>query len=159
LEIPFHIVQAAAEASAYFILNAAPAAQLSDELLAQVDLLVVNETEAEAIGGSLLERVPAAVITLGADGAVILARGADEIRVPAVPVEVIDTTAAGDTFCGVLAATLAAASATGSATGSELTNAVRRATVAASLSVKTAGAIPSVPHGEEIDARSAEVYL
>jgi ribokinase len=155
LEIPFATVRAAAEASSYFILNAAPAAELSDELLAAVDLLVVNETEAEAIGGSLLERVPAAVITLGSKGAVILARGADEVRVPGVPVEVVDTTAAGDTFCGVLAATLAATSTT----GSELTNAVRRANVAASLSVKTAGAIPSVPHGDVIDARYAEVYL
>jgi len=155
LEIPFATVRAAAEASSYFILNAAPAAELSDELLAAVDLLVVNETEAEAIGGSLLDRVPAAVITLGSKGAVILARGADEVRVPGVPVEVVDTTAAGDTFCGVLAATIAATSTT----GSELTNAVRRANVAASLSVKTAGAIPSVPHGDVIDARYAEVYL
>jgi ribokinase len=159
LEIPFGTVQAAAEASRYFILNAAPAAELSDELLGHVDLLVVNETEAEAVAGTklsaLLDRVPAAVVTLGAEGAVILTRGADEVRVPAVRVEVVDTTAAGDTFCGVLAATLAATSTT----ARDLTNAVRRATVAASLSVQTAGAIPSVPHGEAIDARAAEVYL
>jgi ribokinase len=159
LEIPFDTVQAAAAASTYFVLNAAPAAELSDELLAHVDLLVVNETEAEAVGGrelsSLLERVPAAVVTLGAEGAVILSRDAAEIRIPGVSVEVVDTTAAGDTFCGVLAATLAATSTT----GRDLTNAVRRANVAASLSVQTAGAIPSVPHGEVIDARAAEVYL
>jgi ribokinase len=159
LEIPLSTVRAAAEESAYFILNAAPATQLSDELLAHVDLLVVNETEAEAIAGkdftALLTRVPAAVVTLGAEGAVILSRGAADIRIPGVSVEVVDTTAAGDTFCGVLAATLAA----GSTTARDLTNAVRRATVAASLSVQTAGAIPSVPHGEVIDARLAEVYL
>ncbi|MDX6250376.1 MAG: ribokinase [Kribbellaceae bacterium] len=155
LEIPFETVQAAAEASSYFILNAAPAAELPDELLAQVDLLVVNETEAEAIGGSLLDRVPAAVVTLGSEGALILSRDAAEIRIPGVSVEVVDTTAAGDTFCGVLAATLAATSTT----GRDLTNAVRRANVAASLSVQAAGAIPSVPHGEVIDARYAEVYL
>ncbi|GAA3586613.1 ribokinase [Kribbella ginsengisoli] len=159
LEIPLSTVQAAAEESAYFILNAAPATDLSDELLAHVDLLVVNETEAEAIAGKdfndLLTRVPAAVVTLGADGAVILSRDAAEIRIPGVSVEVVDTTAAGDTFCGVLAATLAAESTT----PRDLTNAVRRANVAASLSVQTAGAIPSVPHGEAIDARLAEVYL
>ncbi|MEV6283456.1 ribokinase [Kribbella sp. NPDC051770] len=159
LEIPFGTVQAAAAASRYFILNAAPAAELSDELLGHVDLLVVNETEAEAVAGAklsaLLDRVPAAVVTLGAEGAVILNRSVAEVRVPAVRVEVVDTTAAGDTFCGVLAATLAATSTT----ASDLTNAVRRATVAASLSVQTAGAIPSVPHGEAIDARCAEVYL
>ncbi|TCC44188.1 ribokinase [Kribbella capetownensis] len=163
LEIPFPTVQDAAAASSYFILNAAPAAELPDELLAEVDLLVVNETEAEAIAGAdrsaLLKKVPAAVVTLGAAGAVILTRGDDEIAVPGLPVDVVDTTAAGDTFCGVLAAALSAVSATDAITSSDLTNAVRRATVAASLSVQAAGAIPSVPHGDAIDARYAEVYL
>lgn len=163
LEIPFGTVQAAAEASSYFILNAAPAAELSDELLAHVDLLVVNETEAETVGGTelsaLLKRVPAAVVTLGAEGAVILSREAAEIRIPGVSVEVVDTTAAGDTFCGVLAASLAASAIAGATTARDLTNAVRRANVAASLSVQTAGAIPSVPHGDVIDARLAEVNL
>jgi ribokinase len=160
LEIPLATVQEAAAKSSYFILNAAPAAELPDELLADVDLLVVNETEAEVIGGAdrtaLLKRVPAAVVTLGPAGAVILTRGGGEIVVPGVSVEVVDTTAAGDTFCGVLAATLSAAE---SITPSDLTNAVRRANVAASLSVQAAGAIPSVPHGDAIDARYAEVYL
>jgi len=163
LEIPFSTVGAAAAASSYFILNAAPAAELPDELLAEVDLLVVNETEAEAIAGAdrsaLLKKVPAAVVTLGAAGAVILTRAGDEIAVPGLPVDVVDTTAAGDTFCGVLAATLSAVSATDAITPGDLTNAVRRATVAASLSVQAAGAIPSVPHGDAIDARYAEVYL
>jgi ribokinase len=163
LEIPFATVQAAAAASSYFVLNAAPAAELSDELLAEVDLLVVNETEAETIAGTdrsaLLKKVPAAVVTLGAAGAVILTRGADEVAVPGVPVDVVDTTAAGDTFCGVLAATLAAKSTTDAISATDLTNAVRRATVAASLSVQAAGAITSVPHGDAIDARYAEVYL
>jgi ribokinase len=170
LEIPFPTVRDAAAASTYFILNAAPAAELPDELLAEVDLLVVNETEAEAIAGpdrsALMKKVPAAVVTLGAAGAVILSRelgDAGEIEVPGVTVDVVDTTAAGDTFCGVLAATLvrqlAAGSANDSITTSDLTNAVRRANVAASLSVEVAGAIPSVPHGDAIDARYAEVYL
>jgi ribokinase len=163
LEIPFPTVQEAAATSSYFILNAAPAAELPDELLADVDLLVVNETEAEMIAGAdrtaLLKRVPAAVVTLGSAGAVILTRGRDEIVVPGVAVDVVDTTAAGDTFCGVLAATLSAVSPVDPITPSDLTNAVRRANVAASLSVQAAGAIPSVPHGDAIDARYAEVYL
>jgi ribokinase len=163
LEIPFATVQEAAATSSYFILNAAPAAELSDELLADVDLLVVNETEAEIIAGAdrsaLLKRVPAAVVTLGGAGAVILTRDGAEITVPGVAVDVVDTTAAGDTFCGVLAATLSAVSATDPITPSDLTNAVRRANVAASLSVQAAGAIASVPHGDAIDARYAEVYL
>jgi len=163
LEIPFATVQEAAATSSYFILNAAPAAELPDDLLADVDLLVVNETEAEMIAGAdrsaLLKRVPAAVVTLGGAGAVILTRDGDEIEVPGVQVDVVDTTAAGDTFCGVLAAALSAVSATDPITASDLTNAVRRANVAASLSVQAAGAIPSVPHGDAIDARYAEVYL
>ncbi|MEU8222503.1 ribokinase [Kribbella sp. NPDC048915] len=167
LEIPFQTVQAAAEAAPYFVLNAAPAAELPDELLAAVDLLVVNETEAEAIAGAdrsaLLKKVPAAVVTLGGAGAVILTRDqAGEIAVPGVRVDVVDTTAAGDTFCGVLAASLAERLVSGSVddsiTASDLTNAVRRANVAASLSVQVAGAIASVPHGAAIDARYAEVY-
>ncbi|GAA0624005.1 ribokinase [Kribbella sandramycini] len=163
LEIPMATVAAAAAAGSYFILNAAPAAELPAALLADVDLLVVNESEAEAAAGPdrarLLELVPAAVVTLGGAGAVILTRGHDEIVVPGVKVEVVDTTAAGDTFCGVLAATLAAASAIESITPRDLTNAVRRANVAASLSVQAAGAVASVPHGDAIDARYAEVYL
>jgi ribokinase len=155
LEIPFDTVRAAARASRYFVLNAAPAAELDDDLLAEVDLLVVNEHEAAIVGGSdpaaLLQRVPAAVVTLGGDGALVLARGAAQVRVPGVQVEVVDTTAAGDTFCGVLAAALAS--------GQGLTDAVRRANAAASLSVQTAGAIPSVPHADAIAARYAEVYL
>ncbi|MFK4089411.1 ribokinase [Kribbella sp. NPDC020789] len=163
LEIPLPTVQEAAAAGSYFILNAAPAAELPAGLLAEVDLLVVNESEAEAIAGpdraALLKLVPAAVVTLGGAGAVILTRDNDEIAVPGVPVEVVDTTAAGDTFCGVLAATLASAPDSGPITPRDLTNAVRRANVAASLSVQTAGAIASVPHGDAIDARYAEVYL
>jgi ribokinase len=155
LEIPFDTVRAAARASRYFVLNAAPAAELDDDLLAEVDLLVVNEHEAAVVGGSdpaaLLQRVPLAVVTLGGDGALVLARGAAQVRVPGVEVEVVDTTAAGDTFCGVLAAALAS--------GQGLTDAVRRANAAASLSVQTAGAIPSVPHADAIAARYAEVYL
>lgn len=154
LEIPFGTVRDAAAASRYFILNAAPAAELGDDLLAHVDLLVVNEHEAAVVAGpdraALLKRVPAAVVTLGGEGAVVLRRGMDEVRVPAIEVDVVDTTAAGDTFCGVLAAALAQ--------GAPLLDAVRRATAAASLSVQTAGAIPSVPHGDAIDARYAEVY-
>jgi ribokinase len=154
LEIPFDTVRAAARASRYFVLNAAPAAKLDDDLLASVDLLVVNEHEAAVISGStpaaLLDRVPAAVVTLGGDGALVLVRNADEVRVAGVKVEVVDTTAAGDTFCGVLAAALAS--------GTTLIDAVRRANVAASLSVQAAGAIASVPGRAAIDARYAEIY-
>ena len=160
LEIPFETVRSVAAAGRYVILNAAPAASLDDELLADVDLLVVNEHEAavvsgvdgglDVIGPALLRRVPAVVVTLGHEGALVLRRDAPLERVPGIKVEVVDTTGAGDTFCGVLAA--------GLAHGAELPDAVRRANAAASLSVQTAGAADSVPTSEAIDARYAEAY-
>jgi ribokinase len=160
LEIPFETVRSVAAAGRYVILNAAPAASLDDDLLADVDLLVVNEHEAavvsgvegglDVIGPALLRRVPAMVVTLGHEGALVLRRDAPSERVPGINVEVVDTTGAGDTFCGVLAA--------GLARGADLSEAVRRANAAASLSVQAAGAADSVPTSEAIDARYAEAY-
>jgi ribokinase len=160
LEIPFETVRAAAEAGRYVVLNAAPAAPVDPATLEHVDLLVVNEHEAGVVSGvtgepratgpALLDRVPAVVVTLGADGALVLVRDREPEHVPGVAVEVVDTTAAGDTFCGVLAA--------GLASGAALPHAVRTANAAASLSVQTAGAIASVPSADAIAARFAEVY-
>nr|BFE68314.1 ribokinase [Actinoplanes digitatis] len=105
LEIPVETVLAAAQAAraggTRVILNAAPARELPPELLAAVDLLVVNEGEARAITGSpepdvagLLALVPRVVLTLGGAGSWYADRdGADE-RIPACAVEVADTTAA-----------------------------------------------------------------
>lgn len=156
LEIPFDTVRAAARAGRYVVLNAAPAAVLDSELLSSVDLLVVNEHEADVVSGSegkpeaLLTLVPAAVVTLGGDGALVLRRDAEPEHVPGIPVDVVDTTGAGDTFCGVLAA--------GLARGSSIADAVRRANAAASLSVQQHGAATSVPSAAAIDARYAEAY-
>ncbi len=157
LEIPFETVTAAARAARFMILNAAPAATLDDELLGQVGLLVVNEHEAGIVSGvdgdpgttgaALLDRVPAVVVTLGGDGALVLRRDAEPVTVPGFSVDVVDTTAAGDTFCGVLAATLA--------TGADLPAAVRRANAAAALSVQAHGAIDSVPDADAIDGMLA----
>ncbi len=104
------------------ILNPAPACSLSESLLRHVDLLTPNETEAEALTGiavrdptsaegaarALLARGPRVVIvTLGALGALLCAESFVRY-LPALPVRVIDTTAAGDAFNGALAAALAA---------------------------------------------------
>ncbi|ADB31080.1 PfkB domain protein [Kribbella flavida DSM 17836] len=167
LEIPLETVRAAAAVGRYVMLNAAPAAELDADLLADVDLLVVNEHEAAVVaaaeagvvaaaeaGGSasgapfgtaLLEKVPAVVVTLGPAGALLLRRGADPVRVSGVEANAIDTTAAGDTFCGVLAA--------GLATGTPLPEAVLRANAAASLAVEARGAMPSIPDAASITAR------
>ncbi len=139
--------------------NFAPAAEFPRELLAYAPGLVVNEVEAAAVTG-----VPAvdgasaagacarmiemgcslAVVTLGAAGAVALARGATEATsVAAFAVEAIDSTAAGDVFCGTLALALSE--------GQPLEEALRFASAAAAHSVTVFGAQPSAPTREEIE--------
>jgi ribokinase len=145
LEIPLDTVTAAAKAaSGRVVLNAAPARQLPEDLLANVDLLIVNEHEAALLGGAdhLLTVVPALVVTLGGKGALVRTRDTTT-EVPGITVDVVDTTGAGDTFCGALVAALDERR--------PLDEAVRFATVAAALSVRRAGAVPAIPTREEID--------
>lgn len=151
LEVPVETVQHAAEVCpGTFVLNPAPAMPLSDELLTLVDILVVNETEYgvvlggdAAVSDAELARVlsrpglPATVvITLGAEGAVLW-HGGLLSRIPTPEVDVVDTTGAGDTFVGALAA--------GLARGEGVAESVRRATVAASLSTQALGATSGMP--------------
>lgn len=156
LELPLSLVcEAAAYARARgvrVVLTPAPARPLPDGLLADVDLLVPNEHEATILAGTpdpdaavrrLAERCDV-VLTLGARGAVHAAAGAEPVAVPAFPVTAVDTTAAGDTFVGVLAAALA--------DGTAMAGALRRATAAAALSVQRPGASDSAPTAAEIDA-------
>lgn len=161
LETPLEAIlqagHAARESGAVFVLNAAPAMQLPAELLGCVEVLVVNQHEARQLSGhddpaaaarALHGVVGATVVTLGADGALIHdATGAR--RVPGVRADVVDTTGAGDTFTGVLAATLAA--------GAGLDAAVARAVVAGALAVETMGAVPSIPSAAQIEQRSREM--
>lgn len=162
LEVPQSaLVEAASarRAGALFVLNAAPWAPIHADLLAQVDLLVVNEHEARGLAGTedpaeaqrlLLEQVPAVVVTLGAAGARLSRRGCQAIEVPSPHTTAVDTTGAGDTFCGVLGAELA--------TGADDITALKRAVAAASLTVERAGAQDSVPHKAHVDDRVAAVY-
>jgi ribokinase len=145
LEIPLGTVTGAAKAATgTVVLNAAPAQPLPRDLLEAVDLLVVNEHEAALLGGAdgLLEIVPQLVVTLGAKGALVRTRDVSA-HIPGIPVEAVDTTGAGDTFCGALVARLDE--------GAALEPAVRFATVAAAISVGRAGAVPAIPTREEID--------
>lgn len=160
LEIPDDAVLAAAMAGAAMglrtVLNPAPARALTDELLGLQPILTPNAGEAEALTGladpsaaahALAARTRApVVVTLGAAGALVVAAGVEEI-VPAIPVAVVDTTGAGDTFNGVLAAELAR--------GSALTAAVRLATAAASRSVTFSGAREGMPTPAEVAALHA----
>lgn len=160
LEIPVETVVAAARArrpGALMVLNAAPSRELPDELWRELDVLVVNEHEAADLAGlaaepgalaaSLLARVPAVVVTLGADGCLVAARDEAAVTIPSPVVEAVDTTGAGDTFCGVLAA--------GLARGEDLVAASRRAVAAAALAVTRPGAQQAVPTAAETEAALA----
>lgn len=148
LEVPVAAIIAAFEAAravgAITILNPAPAAPLPDELLGLVDILVPNEHEAELLGGLDALRVAGVstvVVTEGAEGCRIVSGSGSE-RIPSFPVTPIDTTAAGDSFCGSLAARLAA--------GDQLHDALRWACAAGALATTVVGAVPSIPTAERI---------
>jgi len=161
LEVPLEAVEAAAEAAreagATFLLNPAPARDLPAGLLSRTAVLTPNETEAALLAGigagsappeevarMLLGRgAQAVVMTLGARGALaVTAQSADFI--PAPQVKAVDTTAAGDCFSAALAV--------GVAEGMTLVDAARFAARAAAISVTRAGAQPSLPTREEVDA-------
>ena len=114
LEIPLASVAAALRAGraegALTILNAAPAHDATIGLLGDVDVLVVNETECAELGG--IERLHAAgaqtvVLTQGAGGVTLHRAGGDPLHIEAFRIDPVDTTGAGDAFCGALAAALA----------------------------------------------------
>jgi ribokinase len=153
-EIPVDTVIAAARAAKRagirVILNAAPARKNPPELFAAIDLLVVNESEAAFIAGSpdrnidaLLDLVPRVVLTLGGDGAWFADRDGRSERVPPFPVEVVDSTGAGDAFTGALAVAWGE--------GRDLVDAVRWASAAGAVCVGTVGAFPSLPERADID--------
>ncbi|GAA0539642.1 ribokinase [Saccharopolyspora subtropica] len=157
LENPFSGVAAAAAAGrrngVRVVLTPAPAAPLSADLLSKVDLLVPNEHEAAVLAGAedphralaaLLELVPEVVITLGARGSLYGDRTGTWVEVPSFPVDAVDTTAAGDTFVGVLATALGE--------GAEVPEAMRLASAGAAVSVQRAGASSSMPTRAEISA-------
>ncbi|MDO3700806.1 ribokinase [Micromonospora sp. C28SCA-DRY-2] len=158
LEVPVETVTAAAVAAraagTRVVLNAAPARPVPAELLAAVDLLVVNENEARALTGrgrdeprALLDLVPRAVLTLGAEGAWYGDRDGTDVHVPAVKVDVVDSTGAGDAFTAALAV--------GWGEGRDLVDAVRWAAAAGAACARRLGASVALPRRAEID----ELYV
>jgi ribokinase len=158
-EIPMATVLAALRAGraagTRTILNAAPARVLPSGLLEEVDLLVVNETEARAIAGgdepdvkSLLALVPRVVLTLSGNGSRYADRDGTDVHVPAFRVDVADTTAAGDAFTGALAVAWGE--------GRDLVDAVRWANAAGAACVRRVGASNALPSRADIDALYAQ---
>ena len=165
LELPLGTVERglrlARAAGALTILNPAPAQALGDEMLRLVDFLIPNESEAALLTGQPVESVAQAesaawalrrrgarcvIVTLGAQGALVCAEGATKaLLVGAFNAgAVVETTGAGDAFCGGFAAALSA--------GRSVLEAARFGCATAGISVTRAGTAPSMPRREEIEA-------
>ncbi|UYP73397.1 ribokinase [Pantoea dispersa] len=162
LESPLDSVLAAARIAraghTQVILNPAPATQLSDELLALIDIITPNETEAEILTGIAVNNdddaaraaqalhakgIDTVLITLGRRGVWLSEQGQGQ-RIPGFSVQAVDTIAAGDTFNGAFI--------TARLEGVAMQDAVRFAHAAAAIAVTRPGAQPSVPWRTEIDA-------
>jgi ribokinase len=154
-----HALALARRAGVVTLLNAAPATSLPAEVLQSLDWLIVNQDEAQALSGLPVHDVPSAtsvaealrgmgprqvVVTLGAAGLVHANLGGAR-HAAALPAEAVDSTGAGDTFVGGLAACLAQ--------GATTDDALRWAQAAAAIGVTRHGAQPSMPTREEVQAR------
>lgn len=162
LEVPLapvkRAIDIAGNANVTTILNPAPFRKLDGGFLRKIDVLTPNETEAEALTGVavkdvnsaaragriLLKRgVKSVIITLGSLGSVVIdSQGVTHL--PAPKVKAVDTTAAGDSFCGALAVSIAE--------GKNLVEAADFANCCAAISVTRPGAQPSLPTRKEITA-------
>jgi ribokinase len=157
LETVIHAARLARQNGLRVILNPAPARPIPDSLLADVDILVPNESELQLLSGqpvtdtdsavtaaqALLEKgVKTVIVTLGANGALLVT---DEkvTHIPTFKVEVVDTTAAGDAFIGGLAAA--------TLKGKSLEEAVRYGNASGALAATKFGAQPSLPTQNEVE--------
>ncbi|MFC4763160.1 ribokinase [Dyella koreensis] len=159
LETPLPSVEAWARAAraadVAVVLNAAPAQTLPKSLLAHCDLLIVNEGELTALTGiegdiaAALDAldVPRVVVTLGARGCCARMDG-QQLLQPAFTIAALDTTGAGDTFCGTLVAALSR--------GLPFAAALRRASAASALACTQLGAQTGVPTYDEVERLLAE---
>ena len=160
MEIPYETVKAictlAHQHKKTIMLNVAPACYLDEELIKMIDILVLNETEAETVSGAKIAETgeeaivdqllnfgaKTVVLTLGKQGC-LLKNEQECLSIPAFQVKAVDTTAAGDTFCGALAA--------GLARGEQWKDVLTFATAASAVCVTRMGAQPSIPTRKEVN--------
>jgi ribokinase len=167
MEVPhdenWAVAKRAKARGARVILSVAPAAPVPEAVFADLDMILVNQVEGAMVAETVQvdatdpATIPAAlarrfgvtcVMTLGAKGA-LAATPERTLRVPTLPISPVDTTAAGDAFAGVLAATLDG--------GHGLEDALRRASAAAGLACTHVGAQTSLPDADAIDAALADL--
>lgn len=161
LEIPVASVLRAAklahDAGAYVVLNPAPACELPDEIYKYISLMIPNQTEitlmtgieardeagaAKAAEALRAKGVKDVIVTMGAKGSIIYYNGVAEF-IPSKKVKAVDTTAAGDTFCGALCVALSE--------GKGLVEAAKFATCASAITVQKMGAQESIPYRKDIE--------
>lgn len=159
MEIPLQTIETicslAHKNNTMVMLNVAPANQLNDDLLKTIDILVVNKNEAETLTGVKVEAgkeevvvdllldkgVKTVILTLGEKGSIL--KNQEKIYiVPAYRVKAIDTTAAGDTFCGAFIAEYMRKQ--------DYVKALKFATAASAICVTRMGAQPSIPTQAEV---------
>ena len=164
-EVPLEVIVAAFKSAkannVQTILNPAPAVyDLTPELMHVTDIILPNETEAQLLTGITVENneavlnrvsnailskgVPRSIITLGDAGSFVADRD-KRWWVKPNKVDAVDTTGAGDTFIGTLASVI-------DADFNNLEETVKRASIASAIAVTRAGAIPSIPTRDEVDA-------
>jgi ribokinase len=147
------------------ILNPAPIQNLSEQLLKNTDYLIANETEGSFLAGQQAEQLSKdeaiaiakqlqktgaskVIITLGANGSIYLDQS-KQIYTPAFKVNAVDTTAAGDGFCGAFATAISE--------GIDIEAALKFASAAGAITATRAGAVPSLPSKQEILSMIASV--
>jgi ribokinase len=152
-----YVIELANEKKVPVLWNMAPARAFDLSYIPKIDILVLNEVEAGFLAGLPVESeedaekaadilitrgVEKVIITLGAQGAFVLTKD-EKVSVPSFKVDAVDSTAAGDTFCGSFAVAYV--------DGKSLKESLQFASAAAAISVTRMGAQPSAPVRDEID--------
>ncbi len=153
-----YVMDKAASLNIPVMWNCAPAREFNRTYLAKIDYLIVNETEAAFLADIKADELAnieetadkllklgsrTVVITLGSKGSFVASQDGERFSVAAYPVQAVDTTAAGDVYCGALSVALVEKK--------PLRDAVKFASAAAALAVTKLGAQPSAPYRKDIE--------